>query len=349
MTADDIAALVGGRVIGDGATVITGVNGIRESGPGDLTFVRDGKYLALLQDSMASAVLIAREAPECGQAQILVGAPDLAFAQVLQRFHEESLQHPQGIHASAVIATSATLGTGVAADAHVRIADGAVIGDGAILYAGVYVGRNARVGANTILFPNAVLREQCELGARCIVHANVSIGSDGFGFAPLGGQWMKIPQVGRVVIGDDVEIGSNTAIDRATFGVTCIGNGVKIDNLVQIGHNVQIGEHTVIAGKVGIAGSAILGKHVRVGAYAGINGHIEIGDGATIGALAGVTRSIAPGQTVSGFPAIDHLVQRRVMVVQTQLPDLLRRVRQLERELQQMKEDVHDKAKDDRK
>jgi UDP-3-O-[3-hydroxymyristoyl] glucosamine N-acyltransferase len=165
------------------------------------------------------------------------------------------------------------------------------------------------------------------------------MGSAGFGFAPVGGVWVKSPPVGRVILGDDVEVGSGTAIDRATFGETRVGTGTKIDNLVQVGHNVQIGEHCVIAGKAGIAGSARIGNHVRVGAEAGINGHIDIGDGASIGARAGVTGSVPAGATVSGFPAIDHRAQRRVLVAQQQAPELARRVRQLEKRLKEREED----------
>lgn len=342
-TVGDIARLVGGTVVGDASARITGVNSIAEAGPGELSFIRDARYLRHLETTGAAAVLIT-EPPEGGSTTVIVvDTPDLAFAQVLQSIADAEQPFPEpGVHELAAVAETATLGEGVFADAHARIGDDCVIGDRVRIYAGAYVGPGCTVGAETVLHPNVVLREQTVVGARCILHAGAVLGSDGFGFAPIGGRWMKIPQVGTVHVGDDVEIGSNTAIDRATFGATRIGNGTKIDNLVQIGHNVRIGEHCVIAGKTGIAGSALIGNHVRIGAGAGINGHIEIGDGATVGANAGVAKSVAPGATVSGFPAMDHNLVRRVWVARRRLPELLRRVRQLERDVQVLEGRLHD-------
>lgn len=349
LTAGEIARLAGGEVVGDADTRITGVNGIREAGPGDLTFVRDARYLPSLRETRASAVLIAKRQPDCALAQIIVPAPDLAFAQVLQHLQEIQTHHPApGVHPAAAVDPGASIGEGVAIDAFVRVAEGASIGARTVLYAGVYIGRNAVIGPDCVLYPNVAVREDCAVGARCILHVNCSIGSDGFGFAPMGGQWMKIPQIGRVVLEDDVEVGSNTAIDRATFGETRVSAGVKIDNLVQIGHNVRIGPHTAIAGMAGISGSAEIGAHVRVGANSGIAGHLQIGDGATIGGRAGVTKSIAPGRVVSGFPAIDHEDQRRVLVSLPRLPELLRRVRRLERALESLKDSTHDETEDHR-
>jgi UDP-3-O-[3-hydroxymyristoyl] glucosamine N-acyltransferase len=342
ISAAHIAQLTGATVHGDPATLIRGVNGIQEAAEGELTFVRSPRYAALLSASRASAVLIAEPIEELSLTQLVTPQPDLAFAQVLQQFKTDQTRHPEGIHPTAVVAESARLGKGVALDAHVVVAEGAVLGDRVVIYAGAYIGRNVNIGPETIVYPRAVIREECTIGARCVLHAHCTIGTDGFGFAPLGGVWVKIPQVGRVVVGDDVEVGSHTAIDRATFGETRVGQGTKIDNLVQIGHNVRIGEHCVIAGMAGIAGSAVIGNNVRVGASAGINGHIDIGDGASIGARAGVTHSVPAGATVSGFPAIDHNLQRRVLVAQQQAPGLARRVRALERRLQALEEETHD-------
>lgn len=335
MTLAEIAEQVGGRVHGDPAVCITGLNGIREAGPGEITFVRDGRYAPLLAESRASAVLIAEVPDGCAMPAVLTPMPDLAFARLLQMCEFEQLQHPpMGIHPTAVIDDRVLIGKDIRIDAFVRIADGAVICDGAVLYAGVYVGRNASVGEGSVLYPNAVVREECSVGARCILHANSTIGTDGFGFAPLDGKWAKIPQVGRVIIEDDCEIGSNTTIDRATFGVTRVRRGTKIDNQVQIGHNAEIGEDCAIAGMAGIAGSAIIKNGVRIGAQAGVNGHITIGDGATIAARGGATNSVAPGRIVAGFPAAEHQEWRRTHVAQQRVPELLRRVKQLERQLQ---------------
>lgn len=338
-TLAEIAALVGGKVHGDPELRITGVNGLKEAGAGDISFVRDGKYAALVKECRASAVFIAEPPADCTIACVLTPMPDLAFARLLQQCEFEQLQHPPvGVHPSAVIDPGATLGKEVHIDALARVAEGAQIGDGAILYAGAYVGRNARIGAGTILYPNAVVREECHIGARCILHANSTIGTDGFGFAFLDGQWAKIPQIGNVVVEDDCEIGSNTTIDRATFGTTWVRRGTKIDNQVQIGHNADIGENCALAGMAGIAGSAVLRQGVRVGAQAGVNGHITIGEGATVAARGGATNSVAPGAIVAGFPAADIQEWRRTHVAQQRVPELLRRVKQLERQLQALEE-----------
>ncbi len=338
ITLGEIANLVGGVVEGDSALIITGANAIEEAESGDICFVRAKKHWPKLATTQASAVIAQKKPENCDLPLLLVGNPDLAFGRVLQLMEQTQRQHPEGLHPQAVIAPQAIIGANVAIDAFVRISDHAEIGDNTIIYAGAFIGAHAKIGPGSIIYPNAVVREHCRLGARCVVHAGATIGSDGFGFAPLDGQWIKIPQVGTVEIGDDVEIGANTAIDRATCGVTRIGTGTKIDNLVQVGHNVQIGVHCVIAGMVGIAGSAVIGNNVRVGAYTGIAGHIEIGDGASVGARSGVASSIPPGSTVSGFPAKDHQVERRVLVSQGKIPDLIKRVRQLERQLAQKDE-----------
>ncbi len=334
----DIATLVGGDVIGDATVRITGLNGIKEAQTGDICFVREARYAAFLGETQASAVLMKKAQDGLTIPVIEVGAPDLAFAQLLQHCEQEELQHPVGQHPSAVVDESARLGNNVVLDAYVCIAAGAVIGDNTVLYAGCYVGRDSKIGANSVLFPNVVVREKCTLGDRCILHPGVVIGADGFGFAPLDGKWMKIPQIGSVSIGDDVEIGANSAIDRATFGITKIGQGTKIDNLVQIGHNAVLGDHCVVAGQAGIAGSANIGNNVIVGAQAGVAGHIDIGDGVTLAGRAGATKTIAPGAIVSGFPAVDHNTERRISVAQRWVPDLIKRVKHLERQLDGLKD-----------
>jgi len=347
MTTEDIARLTGGVVKGDGAVRITGVNGIREAHPGDLTFVRSARYASFLAATQASAVLMEEAPKDCRITVIEVAKPDLAFAAVLQHLGTQQVKHPSGVHPTASIAADARLAPGVALDAHVRIGEGAEIGERVVLYAGVYVGARAVIGAHTVVYPNVVIREYCSVGARCILHAGAIIGSDGFGFAPLEGRWAKIPQVGRAVLGDDVEVGANTCIDRATFGETRIGQGTKIDNLVQIGHNVEIGEHCVIAGKVGIAGSAVLGNWVRIGAATGIGGHLDIGDGATVAAWSGVTKAVPAGAVVSGFPAMDHAEARRILVAQQRVPELVRRVRRLERNTEAQEKNLHEQAAND--
>ncbi len=342
LTVGDIAELVGGEVVGDPAVRITGVNGIKEAQPGELAFVRSGRYLPFIHSTGASAVLIAEAIEAPRMSLILSPHPDLAFAQVLQHFARVQTQHPVGIHPTAVLGSNLRLGQDVALDAHVCLAGDNEIGDRAVLYPGVYVGRRVKIGPDTVVFPNVVLREDTEIGARCIIHAGAVLGTDGFGFAPIGGEWMKIPQVGRVVLEDDVEIGTNTAVDRATFGVTLIRRGTKIDNLVQIGHNVEIGEHSALAGMVGVSGSVVIGNHVQVGAGVGIAGHIDIGDGAIIGARSGVHKSVAPGKAVSGYPAVDHAEFRRICAASRNLPDWGKRLRQLERQVEELKSKLHE-------
>jgi UDP-3-O-[3-hydroxymyristoyl] glucosamine N-acyltransferase len=342
MTLAEIAQLVGGTVKGDESIRISGLNGLKEAGPGDITFVRSTRYVPLLETTHASAVLIGEEPPNCPVSMVICAMPDLAFAQLLQYCDTEKRRHPApGIHPTAVIGQNVRIGQDVAIDALVHIADNAVIGDRVVIFSGCYIGHDVTIGDDCLLYPHVVLREDTELGARCILHPGVVLGGDGFGYAPLGGAWVKIPQVGRVRLGDDVEIGCNSTIDRATFGVTRVASGVKIDNLVQIGHNVEIGEHSAMAALVGIAGSAVIGKHVRIGAASGIAGHIEIGDGASVGAKSAVGQSVPAGSTVVGLPAIEFNLSKRVWAGQKRLPELLRRMRELERQVEALENKLH--------
>lgn len=338
LTVEQIAQLVGGTIQGNPALAITGVNGLGEAKEGDLTFARSTRYFPQLRESAASAALVSAPVDDASITTICVAHPDVAFLMVLQQFAPEPT-HPQpGVHKMAHIAPDAVLGENISVSPFVCIETGAKIGDNVILYPGVYIGCGCIIGSDTVIYPNAVVREACEIGSRCIIHAGACIGSDGFGFAPIGGQWHKIPQTGTVRIGDDVEVGSNTAIDRATFGVTRIGPGTKIDNLVQIGHNVIIGEHCAVAGMAGLAGSATIGDRVRVGANAGIVGHITIGDDVTVGGRSSVARSVDAGKVVSGFPAIDHDAQRRVLIAQQRTPEMLRRLAKIERRLKEFED-----------
>jgi UDP-3-O-[3-hydroxymyristoyl] glucosamine N-acyltransferase len=346
LTVSEIARLVGGTVYGDPAVGITGVNGLDEATEGDLTFARDARYFANLKRSFASAALAPQPVPDAVIPIITVGQPDLAFLQVAQHFSPDPILPKPGIHAMAVLDEGVALGDNAAIGPFVHVESGTVIGDNVVLYAGVYIGCRCVIGNDTIIYPNATIREGCKIGARCIIHSGACIGSDGFGFAPMDGRWHKIPQTGTVHIGDDVEIGSNPAIDRATFGVTRIGCGCKIDNLVQIAHNVILGEHCAVAGMAGVAGSARVGNHVRIGANAGIVGHITVGDNVTIGGRAGVTRSIEAGAVVSGFPAISHEQQRRVLVAQQRTPEMLKRLAQLERRIQELEDKTADETTD---
>ena len=335
----EIAELIGGTVIGDATTRISGVNGIKQAGRGELTFVSNLRYLPFLETTHASAAIVGAAVTSAPIPVIQVAKPDVAFWTVLKHVADSEVTHPHaGVHPTAAIGDNVRLGADVAIDAHVRIADGCVIGDGVVLYAGVYIGQDSVIGGNTVVYPNVVIRERVTLGARCIIHGGAVIGADGFGFVPLGKAQFKIPQVGTVVIGDDVEIGANTTIDRATFGRTVVGNGTKIDNLVQIGHNVEIGEHCVISGTTGISGSTIIGNNVMIGGQAGIGGHIDIGDRAIIAARTGVTKSVEPGKMVSGFPMKEHKEDLRIMACISRLPQLARRVHELEAQIRELNE-----------
>ena len=335
MTAGEIAELVGGQVVGDPFRQVHGANSLDEAREGDLCFVRSPKYYPQLRESRASVVLVSEPVPDVSAVCVVVNNPEGAFLRVLRHFLDRMAPPPEpaGIHPTAWIHPEAMLDEGVSAGPFVCVEAGARIGRGTRLGSGVYVGTGARIGRDCVLYPHVVVRDGVVIGDRCVFHPGVCIGGDGFGFVPYEGRWEKVPQTGTVLIGDDVEIGCNSAVDRATFGATRIGAGTKIDNLVQIGHNVEIGEHCVIAGMVGISGSVKIGHHVRIGAAAGIAGHITIGDGASIGARSGVAHSVPPGGAVSGFPAVEHTLSRRIMVSQARLPELLRRVRDIERRL----------------
>ncbi len=335
LTVAQIAAIVGGTAEGDATLRITGLNGLKEARPGDLSFYADARYARYLESSPAAALIVDAAFSGAGRPLIRVANPYLAFAQLLKHMEGLLLIHPKGIHPAAVVGDGAVLGEGVALDAYVVVAAGARIGDRTILYAGVYVGRDASIGADCVLYPHVSVRERVRMGARCIVHANSTIGTDGFGFANAGERKMKIPQIGSVIIGDDVEIGSNTSIDRATTGNTTIGSGTKIDNLVQIGHNVSIGSHCTISGGTGIAGSTIIGNNVTVGGQVGTAGHLTIGDNVIVAGRAGVTKSVPANSVISGFPHADHKASQRALAGLRRLPEALRRLRTLEKQVEE--------------
>jgi UDP-3-O-[3-hydroxymyristoyl] glucosamine N-acyltransferase len=244
-----------------------------------------------------------------------------------------------GVHETAVISKNARLGGDVSVGAHAVIMEGTVVGDGSAIYAGSYVGRDCTIGRDAVLYPCVTVRHGSVIGDRVIVHAGTVIGSDGFGFADAGHANTKVPQIGNVVIEDDVEIGSNVCIDRATLGSTRICRGSKIDNLVQVGHNVVVGEGSILVAQVGIAGSTRIGTGVVLGGQAGLVGHIEIGDGAMVGAQAGVTKSIPAGECVSGYPARRHATAKRLYALIENLPTLVKRLRELEKRLRRVEEE----------
>lgn len=329
-TLAELAAELGGTVVGDGSTVIRGVAGIREAQPGDLTFIANARYDAYLSQTSASAVICSREPREARVPLLQVDNPYLAFQKAVRLFRPELYQPLPGVHPSAVVSPAATVGDNASIGAHCVVEAGARIGANSVLMPGCYVGVQASIGEGTLLYPRVTVREECVIGDRCILHPGVVIGADGFGFAFDDGRYHKVPQVGIVVVGNDVEIGANTTIDRGTLGPTRIGRGTKIDNLVMIAHNVQIGRHCIIVSQVGIAGSTRVGHGVTIAGQVGIADHLEIGDGVAIGAKSGVHTNLDAGKTYLGSPAWELPDAKRIFAYMGKLPDWAKRLRALE-------------------
>ena len=326
-----LAGLLGGSLEGPADRVVSGVKGLEQAGPGDVAFLANPKYLKYLEGCRAGVVLVSRDQPvPPGLAVIRVDDPYLAFAKLLTEVSKRPYV-PGGVHPRAVVEPSATLGRDVTIHALAYVGPGAVIGDRVVLHPGVHVGQGAAVGSDTVLHPNVTLYHGCKVGDRCIIHAGTVIGSDGFGFAPDGDRYFKIPQIGIVEIDDDVELGALNAVDRAATGRTYIGPRVKTDNLVQIAHNVEIGEDTLLVSQVGISGSSKLGRRVVLGGQVGMVGHITLGDGVQVGAQAGVTKSVPAGEVLLGSPAIGHRLFMRLNALTKKLPQLFERVKMLEK------------------
>jgi UDP-3-O-[3-hydroxymyristoyl] glucosamine N-acyltransferase len=335
-TLDELARLVGGRVDGDGAVVLRAANGLAEAGPGEVSFLANPKYAGLLAVTKASAVVLAEGVP-CPVPALRAKNPDLAFARVVERLAGPAPRPAPGVHPSAVVSPDARLGQDVSVGALCVVEAGATIGDGTALHPQVYVGAGAKIGPGCVLWPQVVVRERCELGARVILHSGAVVGSDGFGYATEGGVHHKVPQVGIVAIEDDVEIGANAALDRARFGRTVVGRGTKIDNLVQIAHNVVLGRGCLVVAQTGISGSTRLGDYVVLAGQAGVVGHLELGDRSVVTAQSGVTKDLEPGSVVSGSPASDRREHLRQLASLGRLPELLDEVRRLKSELEALK------------
>lgn len=337
-TLRQIATLVGGVVVGDPDTRITGANGIKEAQKGDVTFLGNRRYAPLLATTQASAVFVPMDVTESPRPLVRVADPSLAFTQAMALFHPAPVRHPQGVHSTAVIAPTARLGQHVSVGACAVIEDGAAIGDNTILYAGCYVGADVKVGRDCIFYAHVALRERVTVGDRVFIQSGTVVGSEGFGYVKIDGQYRLIPQVGTVVIEDDVEIGANVTIDRARFGKTVIGRGTKIDNLVQIAHNVVVGADSIIVAQAGISGSTRIGDRVTIAGQAGLVGHIEIGDGAILAAQAGVTKSVDPGVMVSGYPARPHDQAMKVYAATQRLPELAKTIAELKKKIEALEE-----------
>lgn len=334
----ELAAHVEGDLHGDCDALIRGVAGIKEAQEGEITFLGNPRYAGWLDTTRASAVILPMDHPFNGRATIRVKDPYAAFRALMSLFQPPRAPIPPGVHSSAMLGKEVRVGKGAAVGPNVVIGDRSVIGDDAIMLPGVVIGSDVTIGCGCLIYPNTVIREGTQLGDRVIVHAGAVIGDDGFGFVTRGDQHEKVPQLGRVIIEDDVEIGANTCIDRATTGVTVIRRGTRIDNLVQVGHNVTIGRNSILCAQVGIAGSTAIGDKVTLGGQVGIVGHVELGDGAMVGAQAGVTKSIPAGTQVSGYPAAPHRLAKRIYASMRQLPQLIKEVKRLQRRLGELEE-----------
>ncbi len=332
-TVAEIAKILNGEVIGDGSVAIKGVSGIKEAKVGEIAFVANPKYFSLIKTTSASAIITSKDVQGAPKPIIHTENPSLAFAKVVSLYAPVKTVRPQGIHPSAVIGKNVKLGKDIAICAYCVIEDNVEIGDETCLHAGVCVGQHTKIGEACVIFPHVSIRERITIGNRVIIHNGTVVGSDGFGFADLGGIHHKIPQIGTVVIEDDVEIGANVTIDRARFDKTVIGRGTKIDNLVQIAHNVVIGANSIIVAQAGISGSTVVGKNVTMAGQAGLVGHITIGDNAIIAAQAGVTKDVPPNICVSGYPAKPHKTAKRINAYIQKLPELFKKVAGLEKKI----------------
>jgi UDP-3-O-[3-hydroxymyristoyl] glucosamine N-acyltransferase len=337
MKLSEIALKIDCRMNDDEDVEIIRIAGIDEAGPGDLTFVSNRKYISHIKDTGASAIILGEDMPPVDIPNLRTTDPYMAFARALELFYEPP-RLESGIHPTAVIAEGVELGADVRIGAYSVIGKNCKIGKSTSIYPHVILYPGVEVGDCVVLHSNVTVREDCRIGNRVVLQNGVIIGGDGFGFAPTkDGGFYKIFQTGRVLIEDDVEIGANTTVDRAAVGDTIIRHGAKLDNLVQIGHGAQVGEDCVLAAQVGLAGSTRLGRNVWVGGQAGFAGHLEVGDKAIITAQSGTSHDVPSGAVISGSPAIENAIWLRSTAAFSKLPDLIRRIRALEKQIEQLK------------
>jgi UDP-3-O-[3-hydroxymyristoyl] glucosamine N-acyltransferase len=337
-TLKELAALVGGELLGDGAVSISGINGIREAGYGEIAFIVNSKAEAFINTAKASCVIVPKSVNGVfNKPLIKVDNPSIAFSKIIDHINPGRIPHPKGIHETAVISESAKLGKNVSIGAYVVIADKVSIGDNTVIYPLSYIGKDSKIGNDSIIYPHVMIRESISVGNRVIIHSSSVIGSDGFGYDTQGdGSHFKIPQLGTVVIEDDVEIGACVTIDRARFNKTVIGRGTKIDNLCQIAHNVIIGPHCLMAAQCGIAGSSVLGRNVVFAGQVGVADHVKLADFIMAGGKTGILKSFPiPKTALFGIPARPIDKARDVVACVGLLPKLFQRVRALEAKLKE--------------
>ena len=333
LTLQEVAKLSGGELRGDPAIEITGAASLAEATASEISFFANPKYAGQLRKTRAAAIFVPLDFEgQTESTQIHVSNPAKAFEQMVMKFAPERVKFPPGIHPTAIVDPTVEVGREVSIQPYVVVEAGADIGDHSVIGAGTYIGHGTSIGSNCLIYPRVTIRERTQIGSRVIIHSGAVIGADGFGFEMAEGKYEKVPQVGIVQIDDDVEIGANTTIDRARFGRTWIGEGAKIDNLVQVAHNVVIGKNSVIAGQAGIAGSVRIGERVMIGGQAGITGHIEIGDDTAIGAQSGVSKSISGG-IWRAAPAQPLAEAQKELAWIRRLGKLFARVKEIEKKL----------------
>ena len=337
MKLSQIAQRVSGDIEGDDVD-ISGISTLKSAKQGEISFLSNSRYAKLIQETKASAVIIDRkfEKPE-KLSFIRADDPYLATLITVKIFYPEPEPRIEGISDYAIISKSAIIGENAGISPGAIIGDNVKIGDRVQIGANAVIEKGAEIGEDSIIHSGVIIRHSVIIGKRVVIHPGAVIGAEGFGFAPVEGRFEKIPQVGTVIIEDDADIGANTCIDRAFLGATIIGKGVKLDNLLQIAHNVEIGAHTVIAAQTGISGSTVIGSGVMMGGQVGITGHIEVGDGARIGAQSGVTKSVPPGETVFGYPARPIMETKRIEASLRKLPDIPKRFKALEKMIEELK------------
>ena len=331
----ELAHAIDAHIHGSPDVRITGVNSLEDAKPGDLAFLSNDRLVDAAGQSRASALIVSKVYPALNVAQLISPHPHVAFVELIQHFFTEKTR-PTGIAKDIATGTDTSLGTDVSIGPFVALGHRTKIGNRVTIYPGVVIGNDVTIGDDAVLYPHVSVLDACKIGNRVIIHAGTVIGSDGFGYIQHEARHRKIPQRGIVVIDDDVEIGANVTIDRATFGCTHVKQGSKIDNQVQIAHNVTIGEHTVVVAQVGIAGSTSVGTHVMIGGQAGVIDHITVGDRVKIAAGSGILKNVEPDAVVSGWPARRHEITLRTYALVHRLPELSQQVTRLEKRLAEL-------------
>jgi UDP-3-O-[3-hydroxymyristoyl] glucosamine N-acyltransferase len=346
-TLRELANLIGGEVSGDARLTVSGISSIEKAREGEITFLAQSKYLPKVRETKASAIITTDTIEGIDKPLILTDNPYLAYAKIATLFHPHP-QPQQGIAENTIVGEETRIGKGTSIYPFVFIGKKVTIADGVIIYPHTFIGDETCIDQDTIIYSNVSVRERCRIGKRVIIHSGTVIGSDGFGFAPDGNHYHKIPQVGTVHIDDDVEIGANNTIDRGALGTTWLKRGVKTDNLVHVAHNVVVGEDTLLVAQVGISGSTTIGKHVTLAGQVGVVGHLEIGDNTIVGAKTGVSGSVPADTVVSGYPHMPHRQWLKSSRCFPLLPEMRKTLKHLEERIQHL-EELLDKSTGDKK